>query len=149
MDSQPTASMNGQNDFGGKPPAPRHSQEFSAANAVSCSRKHTLLCSREHQDPHEWRTQSDRSQKTGQMNSSLYRSMRLDSLSVLRLAVETRKSGFPYRVVPALYHRVQRLDITRSCEKERDHFRSMERSEPIRMGVGLPMSMLSVSMWLC
>ena len=40
-----------QADYGGQAYAPRESKEFFAANWVSCSRKHTLLCSDEHDNP--------------------------------------------------------------------------------------------------
>ena len=46
-----TASMDRLTDFGGQAYAPRKSKEFCAANGVSCSRKHTLLCSGEHNNP--------------------------------------------------------------------------------------------------
>ena len=46
-----TASMDRLTDFGGQAYAPRKSKEFCAANGVSCSRKHTLLCSDEHNNP--------------------------------------------------------------------------------------------------
>ena len=46
-----TASMDRLTDFGGQAYAPRKSKEFCAANGVSCSRKHTLLCSGEHINP--------------------------------------------------------------------------------------------------
>ena len=55
-----TASMDRLTDFfderSGKPitedsHSPRQSKEFCAANEVSCSRKNTLLCSDEHNNP--------------------------------------------------------------------------------------------------
>ena len=44
-------SLDRQTDFGGQAYAPRQSQEFFVANGVSCSIKHTLLCSGEHNNP--------------------------------------------------------------------------------------------------
>ena len=46
-----TASMDRQTDFGGQAYAPRKSNKFCAANGVSCSRKYSLLCSGEHNNP--------------------------------------------------------------------------------------------------